>query len=192
MIAYPLRGFMRPIRWAAVAAAFALHMVMKAPVWFVIARLSAYDSSTGWHRSFVIDQSLHHFGEWWLAGVKSTESWDVEDITNEFVMTGIEGGVFTLICFNLMIWYAFVAAGKRTKAVFRDRVPSWIAWGLACSLFVHFSNFIGLCYFGQARMEWYLCLALIASQSSLPVAQRVVLVRRRPPDAAPRAVPGPT
>jgi hypothetical protein len=192
MMAYPLRGFMRPIRWAAVAIAFALHMVMKAPVWFLIARFSAYDSSTGWHRSFVIDQSVRHFSEWWLAGVQSTASWDVEDITNEFVMVGIEGGVFTLICFNLMVWYACMEAGKRNKLVFRDRVQSWIAWGLAASLIVHLSNFIGLSYFGQARLEWYLALALIASQSSSPAAQRVVLVRRRPPDAAPQAVPEPT
>jgi hypothetical protein len=190
MMAYPVRGWMRPIRWATVLTLFALHMVMKAPVWHLISRLSAFDSSTGWHRFFVIDQSLRHIGEWWLAGVKSTWTWDVEDITNEYVMVGIEGGVFTLICFNLMVWYAFMEAGKRMKLVFRDRVQSWISWGLGCSLFVHCTNFIGLCYFGQARLEWYLALALIASQSSWPAARTVVVVRRTP-GTVPRAATRP-
>ena len=53
----------------------ALHLVMDAPVWHLVARVSAVGGSTGYHRFVLIDSALNHFHEWWLVGTKWTGHW---------------------------------------------------------------------------------------------------------------------
>jgi len=182
MCAFPLRRRMRFVAWGAVAILFALHMVMKAPVWHLLARVTVFDASTGWHRFNVIDQSLHHIGDWWLAGTKSTESWGVTDITNEYVFNGIEGGGPTLLCLLALIWCAFRRVGRARARLEGNRAACWMAWALGAALFVHCMNFIGLAYFGQAKFVWYLLLAVIGSQEvreTAPAPTAQAYVRRR-------------
>ena len=78
---FAMRGSLRTILACLVGLACVLHIVMKAPVWHLIARITVFDASTGWHRYWVIDQSLRHIGDWWLLGTTSTLSWEVLDIT---------------------------------------------------------------------------------------------------------------
>lgn len=178
MAAFPLRGYMQPLRWIGVVTLFALHMMMKAPVWHLVARASAYDSSTGYHRYMVIDQAIHHFNEWWLVGIDSTAHWDVEDITNEYVFTGIEGGALSLAFFIAAITYAFRDVGRAWRREPQNRTRVWITWLLGATLFVHVTTFIGLSYFGQVKMLWQLGLAMIGSLASTsPLAARQVVVR---------------
>jgi hypothetical protein len=193
MCAIGLRGFMPPLRWTALGVVFALHMVMKAPVWHLVARASAYDSSTGYHRFMVIDQAIRHFNEWWLVGIDSTWHWDVEDITNEFVFTGIEGGLLTVLCFVAVIGFAFRDVGRAWRRNPRDRVHVATTWMLGAVLFVHCTTFIGLSYFGQAKMVWQLGIAMIGSLASVAPAgakQVVVRVARVPAAPAAAAAPG--
>jgi hypothetical protein len=187
MLAFPLRSVMRPLRWAAVVTLFALHMVMKAPVWQLVGRFSAYDSSTGYHRFLVIDGAIRHFNEWWLLGTESTASWEAEDVTNEYVLVGVEGGLLSLVFFVAIIALAFREVGRAWRRTPGDRAQVWMAWLLGATLFVHCSNFIGVSYFGQARMLWQLGLAMIGSLASCgPAAAQQVVVRvTRTPVAAP-------
>jgi len=176
-LAFPLRRHMTFVRWCAVAVLCALHLVMKAPVWHLLASATVFDASTGWDRFFVIDQSLRHFGDWWLMGTKSTDTWNVWDITNEYVFTGIEGGAFTLAAFLAMIWCAFLRVGRERARLERDPVACRMAWALGAALFVHCMNYIGLAYYGQAKFVWYLLLALIASQGATMPTPAVAAVR---------------
>src|SRR6185295_9965656 len=50
MLAWPLRSHMRRIRWGTLFALIALHLVMKAPVWALIARLQVVPGASAWHR----------------------------------------------------------------------------------------------------------------------------------------------
>jgi len=194
--AFPARGFMRPLRWLSVVTTFTLHMVMKAPVWHLVARASAYDSSTGYHRFMVIDQAIRHFNEWWLLGIDSTWHWDVEDITNEYVFTGIEGGLLTVLFFVAVIAFAFRDVGRAWRRDPRNRAHVWMTWMLGATLFVHCSTFIGLSYFGQVKMLWQLGLAMIGSLASVKTAAaqqvivRVTRVTAGQPPAGVRGAPG--
>lgn len=181
MAFFPLRDSMRFVRWAALAVLVALHLVMKMPVWHLLARATVFDASTGWHRFYVIDQSIRHFREWWLAGVVSTDSWGLYDITNEYVWTGIEGGVFAVAALVAMIASAFRKVGAERRRVEGNRAARLLMWSLGCCLFVHCTNFIAVAYFAQSRMVWFLMLALIASQApdaSRPRALRETVARR--------------
>jgi hypothetical protein len=65
---WPLREKMRLVRWSIVVTLVGLHLVMKAPVWSLIARVDIVGGSTGWHRFKIVDNFIRHFWDWWLMG----------------------------------------------------------------------------------------------------------------------------
>src|SRR5205085_3411503 len=59
-----LREKMRRVRWGIALALLGLHLVMKAPVWFLIARISDIIGGGGYHRAALIDQFVSCFTSW--------------------------------------------------------------------------------------------------------------------------------
>lgn len=70
-----LRRHMRMVFWSGVAGLVGLHMVMKAPVWALVARTKIVTGSTGYHRFALIDSAIKNFREWWLVGTYLTGHW---------------------------------------------------------------------------------------------------------------------
>lgn len=174
---WPIRRHMRVVRWSIVGILLCLQAVMKAPIWFLIARVSVFNGSTGYHRSFLIQQAIMNFNEWWLFGTKSTAHWGYEmiDLTNQYLRQGVEGGVLTMALFITIIVLAFrnVGVGVRHQS---DRNVRLIIWSMGCALVVHVFSFISVSYFDQNFVVWYMLLAVIATVGALrqtsPVAQR--------------------
>jgi len=174
---WPIRRHMRVVRWSIVGMLLCLQVVMKAPIWFLIARVSVFNGSTGYHRSFLIQQAIMNFNEWWLFGTKSTAHWGYEmiDLTNQYLRQGVEGGVLTMALFITIIVLAFrnVGVGVRHQS---DRNVRLIIWSMGCALVVHVFSFISVSYFDQNFVVWYMLLAVIATVGALrqtsPVAQR--------------------
>ncbi len=160
------RHYMKLIRWGALFILVALHMVMKTPVWHLIARIDFVSGSTGYHRYLLIDQAIKHFGEWWLIGIRSTLHWEgLFDITNQYIWEGVQGGFLTLALFVTIIVLAFRGIGRSWRISTGDRYQLALFWALGVSLFVHCMNFLGVSYFGQIYVLWYLLLAIIGSIS---------------------------
>ena len=161
---WPLRDYMRAVRWAIVCLLVALQLAMKAPIWFLIARVSVFDGSTGYHRSFLIQQAVTNFDEWWLFGVQSTAHWGYEmvDITNQYIRQGIEGGVLTMGLYVAILVLAFRMVGRGMRS-HQDRPTQFLIWSMGCALVVHMFSFISVSYFDQNFVNWYLLLAMIAS-----------------------------
>ena len=95
------RQRMRLVRWVAVIGYIALDLVMKAPAYFIMARVPIVPGSTGWHRARLIQSAFEHLSEWWLAGTDYTRHWmptgvswspDHTDITNHYIKMGVIGG----------------------------------------------------------------------------------------------------
>ena len=61
-----------------------------------------------------------------------------------------------------------------------SQIKRAMAWALGVSLFIHCVIFIGVSYFGQSMMLWYLMLAMIGSLSALHAvhSQRSILQAR--------------
>ena len=66
LAAWRLRKNMRSIRWGFVMVLVGLQLVMKAPVWALIARVDLTGSSSGYQRYQLVDMTIRHFGDWWL------------------------------------------------------------------------------------------------------------------------------
>ena len=177
MLMWRFREHMRAIRWGLLFSLIALHMVMKAPVWFLIGRLGHLIGGGGWHRSELIDTFIRHFSEWWLIGTTHTRHWmptgvtyspDQTDLTNQFIRVGVDGGMVTLILFTAVIVFCFRGVGQTLKAAkdepFATRI---ILWAMGAALVAHIASFMSVRYFDQIILFWYLLLALISTISSL-------------------------
>src|ERR1044071_7962496 len=49
----------------------------------------------------------------------------------------------------------------------KNRANLIMSWALGISLFIHCTSFIGISYFGQINMVWYLTLAMIGSVNAI-------------------------
>lgn len=172
---YPVRKWMAYLRWGMFAMLIGLHMVMQTPVWHLVSRVDLAGGSTGWYRFILIDEWIHRFSEWWLVGVVTTEHWGARyayslvDITNQFVLEGVRGGILTVVLFTAVIAVAFRDVGRMWRAAGGKGYHALLAWALGVSLFIHCTDFIAVSYFGQIRFLYYLLLAAIGSLAAMPV-----------------------
>lgn len=162
-----LRNQMHFVRWGVFLILIALHTVMNKPVWHLISRVSAVGGSTSYFRYMLIDSAIKHFREWVLIGTNSTAHWfwGAQDLCNHYVLEGVEGGFLTLCLFIAVIVIAFRDVGRIWRSQIRNPYYLAISWAFGVSLFVHCMNFIGLSYFGQMWIPWYLLLAMIGSMT---------------------------
>jgi hypothetical protein len=176
MCFWPFRKKMRQIRWGILILLLSLNVVMKAPVWFLIARVDIISGSTSYQRAFLIDQFVRHFGDWWLVGTYQSEDWgaDMWDHTNQFVAEGESGGLATLICFIAMISVSFAMIGKARKAIEGNKEKEWMLWILGAALFSHIVGYFGISYFDQTRFAWFALLAMISAATAPILASEAV------------------
>ena len=151
---------------------------MKAPVWYLIARVSEITGGTGWGRSELIDIAISHFNEWWLIGTTNTAHWDpvgvlpnedMMDITNQYILEGVYGGLARMLLFITMIAVGFRGIGNAMKALKDENFAiKFLPWALGAALFAHAVGFLSVAYFDQLIVMWYLLLAMISAISNIP------------------------
>jgi len=163
------RRHLRFLRWSIVLILFVLHMVMKAPVWALIARIDLTGSSSGYHRYILVDRFIDRFSEWWLVGTRGTSSWgwDMWDTINSYVAAGTEGGLVNFALFITLFVVAFSQLGRARERAIDDPALQRLTWVLGTLLFAHAVAFFGIAYFDQSQFIWYTELAMIAAAVTL-------------------------
>jgi hypothetical protein len=171
LFVWAARAQIRALRWCLLLLLVFFHLVMKAPVWFLFARLSSLFGGSGWHRAELIDQTINHFSEWWLVGTNYTAHWmdapnpsnpNMIDITNWFVGQAVNGGLVTLLLFTLIIVLGFRKIGLALRTAGNDPGHGRLIWGLGVALMAHTISFTSVVYFDQIVVFWYMLLAMIA------------------------------
>jgi hypothetical protein len=159
---WPVRNGMRIVRWGIVLTLIALQIVMKAPVYHLITRIDISGSS--YHRYALIDQTVHHFWDWWLVGTASNASWgwDMWDTANQYVADAISGGLLGLVFFISVIVYGFKYAGRARKAA-PDKEQELFLWALVATVLAYTVAFFGISLWDQSIVEWYSVLAIISA-----------------------------
>jgi hypothetical protein len=155
MALWKIRSRMQLIRWGLVAAYIAADLVMKAPAYALIWRLSVVGGSSSYQRYELIDAFIKHFGEWWLCGTPSTAHWGyfTFDLTNQFVAAGVTGGIATLAMFIYFIARCFMAVGQGLDHL-AETHDGLLLWSLGASVFVSIASFFGVSYFDQMKYVW--------------------------------------
>lgn len=187
-----LRDHMRAVRWSMLLTLLGLHLVMKAPVWALIGKLSEIIGGTGWHRVMLIDAAISHFDEWWLFGTDHTRHWlptgvtwseEHTDITNHFIGVGIQGGLLSLILFVVIIVFCFKNLGMKLKEFRSSGFPvQFTVWCVGAVLVGHLASFTSVRYFDQIIVFWYLLLAIVTAISMIPAETLLANTATASPD----------
>jgi hypothetical protein len=166
------RRDMRKIRWAIVGLLAVLALIMKAPIWYVLDRVSFGGDS--WHRAYLIDVALRNLDKWWFVGMdfSQTAEWfpytvnGAADITNAYLAFGINAGLVAIVLFIRVLVKAFAAVGRALAKIRTNRVgapTAFMVWGLGVMLGVHVITWFGVSYFDQMYVIWFLELAAVVS-----------------------------
>ncbi len=180
MVLWKRRHYLRMLCWAAVLLIIALDLVMKDPVYYLLARIDITGGSTGWHRAALIQAAIEHLDEWWLAGTDYTRHWMPSgipaseihtDITNHYLMMGVYGGLPLMLLF---IWVIFAAFGIVSKALLLNQNAPierhFLIWTLGSILFAHATTFFSISYFDQSVVFLELLFACIGALPAMKPA----------------------
>ena len=162
---WPLRKQMRLLRWGLALTLVTLHLVMKAPVWALIARVDLTGSSSGYHRYMLVDNCIRHFSDWWFLGYKyyNLWGWDMWDLCNQFVVQALIGGLLTLVAYILIFSRSFGAIGKARKLVEGDRGQEWLLWCMGATLFSVTVAHFGINYPAMMELGLFTFWAVIST-----------------------------
>lgn len=172
------RKYMKQIRLGIVLGLITAEIVMKAHVWYLIARIDLVGGSTGYFRAELINSAMLHLNEWWLYGTNYTRHWmatgvtwspNHTDITNWYLSNGVSGGLPQMLLFIAIIASCFKIIGKTLQIIEKDGdvFKTRLTWALGATLFSHTISFLTNSYFDQIQIFWYLLLAMIASCATI-------------------------
>ncbi len=168
---WPLRYKMRYIRRGGFILLLTLHIFMEAPVWYIISKVGHLIGGTGWHRAYLVDQAIKYIHEWWLVGTNYTAHWmpyrlpsnpNMSDITNQYLVQGVHGGLLTLFLFVAILVVCFKTIGKSIAIADDGSYTQKMIWALGAALFAHAVTFMSVSYFDQIIVAWYMLLAMIS------------------------------
>jgi hypothetical protein len=169
---WPLRRSMRLVRWGIVGTIAALALAMKAPVWYLFARISDITGGTGFYRSLLIEQTIRYFNEWWLIGTTYTAHWmpnalylypDHCDITNNYIKEGVQGGLLRMILFISIIVFCFKFIGAALRKI--KRYPfniQFTLWTMGTVLLMNNVSQMSVTYFDNVYIFYIGLIAIIS------------------------------
>lgn len=178
VLLWRFRNHLPKFRIAAVLTYLLLMVVMKQPPYYLISRIDISGGSTGWHRSFLIEQTFKHLSEWWLFGTDVTRHWmpmqgiandpQHTDITNYYIGFGVLGGLPSMLAIISVLLIAFSWVGKIMDS-WRDDSPerNFMIYCFGAALFSHAATSISVAYFDQSMLFFWLTVAVISSIYSI-------------------------
>lgn len=175
--AWPLRRHVKWVRRGILAVLVLLLIFMKAPIWYLPFKISAVVGGGGYHRGLLMDQAWQDLGRWWLAGLDVTETseWmpyvhtDIggADVTNQFVVFGLRGGLIALGLLVAVFVFALRNLGRPLSAAQGSGLSATedapLLWGLGVAVLSHAVSWLGVAYFDQSYVVWLLQLAAVSS-----------------------------
>jgi hypothetical protein len=176
---WPLREKMRLVRLGIVAVLVGLVIFMKAPIWYLLAKVSDITGGDGWARSYLMEQCFNHIHDWWLLGTANTGNWAATqmvwggaDLCNIYVSCAAGAGMAGLILIILVLTRCFSYLGLALKTA-RESVPEseGLLWCCGTVLFAHVCTLFSNTYFDQLFVVWWGFLAMISSATSAILAQ---------------------
>ena len=175
ILLWRMRHSMHLVLLGFVGVLLVLQAMMHRPVWWIFDSIGDLSGGTGWHRSYIIDAGIRHFGEWWLAGTPVTAHWggyppppndpNNIDLTNQFLVEAVGGGVIRLGLFLAILRTCFKQLGRAFR-VRRDSIrpdTEWLAWTTGVTLLSHCVCFFSVAYFDQMIFYFFWLISAIAA-----------------------------
>lgn len=182
---WPFRGHLRLIRWSTVVLYLLLDMVMHRPAYYLMADVDLTGSSDAWHRARLIQSSIEHLNEWWLAGTDYTRHWmptgvtwspDQTDLTNHYIALGVYGGLPLVLTFVAIGFVSFRRVGRQL-ALERSLIGQrpFLTWAIGSALFAIAVTGLSVSFFDQSILWLYMSVAFctaLSNRFTSPTARR--------------------
>ena len=173
-VGWPLRHRMRKVRWVLCLLLVACAVLMKAPVWYLLTKVSSVSGGGGYHRSKLMDQAFKHLDEWWFVGmpIEQTRPWfpyfvsstGGADITNQFLKFGLTAGIGAMFLLFILVWQVYKRIGDSIALTAENDLQfsaqKRILWSVGVAVTVHQFSWLGISYFDQSAAFWYATLAI--------------------------------
>lgn len=170
LAAWVVRKNLREVRFAILFVVLLLAVYMQRPIWWLLARIDVVGGSTGYHRYLLIDAFIRNFRQWVAVGTDQAQywGWGLQDITNQYVLEGLEGGLLTLVLFIALIVLAFARAGAAVRgAGTRARWREFVWWAIGVQMLTHAVTFMSVSYFDQSVFLLFATFALLAASPAM-------------------------
>jgi hypothetical protein len=178
---WPLRRHVKALASSIAFLLLVYSVARSAPFYRLIVKFSAFGSSSNWHRYELIDNFVRRLPEWWLVGTSSTLHWGwmMQDLANQYVFVGVNGGLVTLALFLAPVVVGFARIGRLLKTPLLPGGEQRFAWAVGCALFAHVVAFLDVSYAGQLLFSWntLLCIVSVLTASLPRRPGRLVLLR---------------
>lgn len=182
LVMWRFRDYLGKLRIAVIVTYIALIFLMNQPPYYLISRIDISGGSTGWHRSFLIEQTFKHLSEWWLFGTDVTRHWmpmqgigsdhQHTDITNYYIGFGVQAGLPAMLLLIGVILLSFAWVGKTINSCQeKNRAQSFMVWSFGACLFAHVGTSISVSYFDQSMLFFWLPIAVISAGYSIIQSQ---------------------
>ena len=173
------KQWVKPMLITLVFSCIFIEILSNRTFYHVFASYASRLGGSGWHRAALIDVSISHFGEWWLAGYRGEDpGWGHyfgmghTDVTNEYILSGVMYGISGVIALCVMLFVAFRGLLSAYKKVGHPVMKS-LYWYLGSILFAVSAAWMSVSFFGQLRPLFYCVLGIIGSCSLFPLTQRI-------------------
>lgn len=198
---WPFRRSMQWVRRGTVLVIVGLALAMKAPIWYLLMKISNITGGDGWHRSALLDVAFQNLDQWWLAGMRTldTSGWlpytnsttGAVDMTNHFLVFGITAGLGSVFLLIYMLVQGFKHLGRTLEATRAraQRDDEYLVWGIGVTLGVHLFNWFGISYWDQSNLLWLMHLALVGGLGATLPAKAEVESAAAPRLSGARAAP---
>lgn len=184
------RNRMRRFRWLTVAGLVVLSLIMKPPVYYIIAKVSDLVGGGGWHRAYLIDVCVHHFSRWWLTGDSYTLQWAPDylstlgdpnnlDLTNYYISQCALGGIWMFGSFIAILTLCFQSVGRLVQSPDPMAWKKTFIWCFGVCLAAYCTTFISSSISSQSGVFWHWAVAVVAGLPAYVAST----------DAAPEPIP---
>ena len=171
---WPLRKAMRTVRWLVVALLIGLQVSMKTPIWHLLSKTGGLLGGSGYHRAMLIEYFVYHFFDWFLIGTRDNANWgwDMWDVDDAYVGAGLTGGLTGLILFLCIFIYGYRMIGAGMRGADESPGDASLIWAVGSALFANSLAFLGIVYFDQSVVGWYVLLVMISVVTTSVVTEQ--------------------
>ena len=178
------KQWIRPMATFLVFLCIAIELLSNRTFYHVFASYGSMLGGAGWHRAQLIDAAIKHIGEWWLAGYRGQDpGWGHymgmghTDVTNEFILAGVNYGIAGIIVLCGVLVVAFRGLISASRKVRHPAMKS-LYWSLGTVLFSVAITWMSVSFFGQLMPLFYCVLGIIGSMSGLEGLRQVKKSRK--------------
>lgn len=169
----------KPVIYFVIFSCFIVDIISNRNFYDVLCSYSNPLGGSGAHRSWLIHLAIDHFDEWWLVGYCGRDpGWGESlgmtwtDITNHYIMAGVEYGLVGVIAICGILVVAI-----RTLVHFHNSVEDLVSrswcWALGSIIIVLTFAFNAITFAGQAGTLFYCILGMIGSFDSMRFRHKV-------------------